>query len=52
LLDVGCQYRITRPQVCLVTNAREVHGQRRSPSPCPEYGDVANDETPLVEAGS
>jgi hypothetical protein len=43
LSDVRSQRRVTRPQMGVVPDARQVDGERRSPSPCPEYRDLAND---------
>ena len=39
---IGRENRISRPQRGLVTDAREVHGECRSPAAGSEYGDVTN----------
>src|SRR4030095_729671 len=47
-VDVRRQRGITRPEMRLVTDAREVHRERRSPPPGAEYRDVTNDESPIA----
>ena len=41
------QRGIARPEMCLVSDAREVYSERRPPPSCSEYRDVTNDRSPL-----